>query len=450
MERLLDVEGLALENNPVALVLPTLACLFSTLSGGRKSYNGYQVLRVNLTSTRAFNTINGIYLTNTFDFLTPPVRNNATDLVVCPEQLLPLKGLFRTLRIPYEVAVPNLEKEIAHETIENNLRLKSEGGMNWNAYQKLTTIQNWMDDQAHNHPQFLSTENYGTSTEGRHLKVLKISTGGGGSKPAVWLDGGIHAREWISPATVSYIANELIKIAEEGESNENYRLVNAVDWYINPNLNPDGYEYTQIDRMWRKTRSGNMGFLANAFGCIGTDPNRNWEYQWGGKGTSNNPCSQIYRGTSAASEPEVKLTQDYVYARREQIKLFLTFHAYSQMIFTPWGYDDVPIDDKEDLMIVARNAAKALKDVHGTEFQSGSSPELLYAAAGGSEDFAKGKAGIKFAYCYELRDTGKHGFILPPGKTKAYLYFVHKWFPLQLHYHYQSSLFSLCSFLFPL
>jgi len=38
------------------------------------------------------------------------------------------------------------------------------------------------------------------------------------------------------------------------------------------------------------------------------------------------------------------------------------------------------------------------------------------AAAGGSEDFAKGIAGIKYSYCMELRDTGKHGFILPPNQ----------------------------------
>lgn len=42
----------------------------------------------------------------------------------------------------------------------------------------------------------------------------------------------------ISPATVSYIANELIQIAVAGESNPDFKYVNNVDWYINPNLNP--------------------------------------------------------------------------------------------------------------------------------------------------------------------------------------------------------------------
>jgi len=38
---------------------------------------------------------------------------------------------------------------------------------------------------------------------------------------------------------------------------------------------------------------------------------------------------------------------------------------------------------------------------------------LWYVIAGGSHDWAKGVAGIKFSYCYELRDQGRHGFTLP-------------------------------------
>lgn len=40
------------------------------------------------------------------------------------------------------------------------------------------------------------------------------------------------------------------------------------------------------------------------------------------------------------------------------------------------------------------------------------------AAAGGSDDFAKGQAGIKYSYTLELRDTGKYGFLLPEAEIR--------------------------------
>lgn len=50
---------------------------------------------------------------------------------------------------------------------------------------------------------------------------------------------GIHAREWISPATVTYIMSELI------ENNAAHtELTDKLDWYFVPVVNPDGYEYS--------------------------------------------------------------------------------------------------------------------------------------------------------------------------------------------------------------
>jgi len=38
---------------------------------------------------------------------------------------------------------------------------------------------------------------------------------------------------------------------------------------------------------------------------------------------------------------------------------------------------------------------------------------LTDAATGGSYDWAKGVAGVKYSYTVELRDTGDFGFLLP-------------------------------------
>ena len=63
---------------------------------------------------------------------------------------------------------------------------------------------------------------------------------------------GIHAREWISPAVVTYMMRELTEnITGQQE------LVDGLDWYIVPVVNPDGYAYSwSDDRLWRKTRRG--------------------------------------------------------------------------------------------------------------------------------------------------------------------------------------------------
>lgn len=38
---------------------------------------------------------------------------------------------------------------------------------------------------------------------------------------------------------------------------------------------------------------------------------------------------------------------------------------------------------------------------------------------GGSDDWAKGVAGIKYAYTIELPDTGQHGFVLPASQIES-------------------------------
>jgi len=202
----------------------------------------------------------------------------------------------------------------------------------------------------------------------------------------------------------------LIREADTNDAIEN--LLDMFDFHMLPVSNPDGYEYTHVnDRMWRKTRSrsGSVWDIV----CRGTDPNRNWAFHWKEAGTSTHPCSDIYAGPSAFSEPETKAMSDYILKNKDKIFAYISLHSYSQLILTPWGWTkDLP-KDYSDMKRVALSAARALKSIHGTEYTVSSSTRAQQEGAGGSDDWAHGAAGIKYSYTVELRDTGNHGFVLP-------------------------------------
>ncbi|XP_063626097.1 uncharacterized protein LOC134797683 isoform X2 [Cydia splendana] len=235
------------------------------------------------------------------------------------------------------------------------------------------------------------------------LTVLRISDGKPTNK-AVFIDGGIHAREWISPATVTFFINQFAENFDE-ESDD----IKNTDWYFLPVVNPDGYEYTHTtDRLWRKNRKPSN--LARV--CSGTDLNRNFGYRWGGKGASSNPCSETFRGRTAFSEPESKALADFIKSSGANFSAYLTYHSYGQYLLYPWGYDNVVPPDYKDLDEVGKTIAKAIEETGGSKYSVGSSSGLLYPASGGSDDWAKAQ-GIKYSYTVELSDTGRYGFILP-------------------------------------
>lgn len=61
-------------------------------------------------------------------------------------------------------------------------------------------------------------------------------------KAVVLIDGGIHAREWISVATALYCIYELTERLQK-----NMQLLRKLDFVIVPIVNVDGYEYTHTN-----------------------------------------------------------------------------------------------------------------------------------------------------------------------------------------------------------
>lgn len=88
----------------------------------------------------------------------------------------------------------------------------------------------------------METVTIGSGNEGRALKGVIIDFKSGQRETPLigMIEGGIHAREWISPATVTWIIKEFLT-----SDNPDVRfMAEAFVWHVFPVVNPDGYEYT--------------------------------------------------------------------------------------------------------------------------------------------------------------------------------------------------------------
>ncbi|XP_046452056.1 carboxypeptidase B-like [Daphnia pulex] len=368
------------------------------------SYSGVQVWTITISSPEERHGLSKMISHYGLEVWKEARSNNPkTDLLV-PVQYQKELGLkLMEANINYVIKINDLQAVIDNENLHtkaSSSNTRSAHNMDWTSYHRLGDIYGYMSYLNATYPGLVSLINIGSSYEKRPLYVLRISNSScNATKPAIWIDGGIHAREWISPAVTSYIIQQLVEVQA------NAKLLLNVDWYIMPVMNPDGYEFTHVsNRMWRKTRS-----LSSLSSCRGVDPNRNFGYKWGGLGTSTNPCSDIYKGTKAFSEPETLLTSNFILGKAKQIKLYLTIHSYGQAALVPWGYDVAYPSDYADMLALAKSAASTFRKY---KFSVGNSAALYYPAAGGSDDWAK-SVGIKYSYTFELADSGTYGFLLP-------------------------------------
>ncbi|KAJ3041659.1 carbamoyl-phosphate synthase (glutamine-hydrolyzing) cpa2 [Rhizophlyctis rosea] len=278
------------------------------------------------------------------------------------------------------------------------------------SYHTIEEIGDFYKDLHKRYPDLVKPVIVGKTYEKREIHGIEIAASNAtAEQKEIVFHGGIHAREWIGPAVVTYIADQLLE--KYGKDDTITDILNKFRFTIIPVLNVDGYVYTHTkNRMWRKNRQPtNIPF------CVGTDPNRNWGYKWGEGGSSTNPCSEAYQGPDAFSSPEATAMAHYLKSHAPNVIAYIDFHAYSQLWMSPYGADckEVPADN-EKILEAGRAAAKALKDVHGSRFAVGSICEIIYQASGSSVDWAYAEANVTYPYGVELRDTGRHGFLLPP------------------------------------
>jgi len=392
----------------VLFVLGAILALAAAKEIGIRHYDGYQVLSVKATTKEQFNVLKDLVLNDDLDFWKGPKLNDFSDIMVNPEQVGLLKTIFQLQGMEFSTKIADVGVLIAEEKVEMNARSTR---MDWTSYHTYAELEAWITSEVAS-SSVSTVMTIGQSTEGRGLHMVKVSTGNSANKKAIFLDANLHAREWISGAVGSYILNELTTKPDTYSE-----LLDAFDFYIVPMANPDGYEFSRTnDRMWRKTRSINSGST-----CRGCDPNRNFAFHFGGESTSSSPCSDLFKGPSAFSEPETAALRDAIKGIQAEQELFayFTLHSYGQLWLLSWGYTQgVYPPDYAELLDWGRESIAALEAVSGTSYVTGQGADMLYGVGGASDDWAKSE-GAKYVATIELRDEGRYGFELPASQIIA-------------------------------
>ncbi|MEN3043734.1 MAG: M14 family zinc carboxypeptidase [Candidatus Hydrothermales bacterium] len=269
--------------------------------------------------------------------------------------------------------------------LEDDFKNKMQNKINFGPYYTFQEAVNELNKIHSNFPNLTSPPiSYGVSWEGRNIYAMKISDNPNENEnePAILLTGVHHAREPISCSIVLEFAKYLL--TKYGTDPDVTWLVNNREIWIVPVINPDGYVYNETypSGMWRKNRRNNGG-------SFGVDLNRNYGYMWGydDVGSSPDPSSEIYRGPSPFSEPEIGAIRTL----SNQVKpvITLNYHSYSNLLIYPWGYDDLYTPDNNLFKAMCVEMTSKSGYAYGTAW------ELLYNANGTSDDWMYGEQNEK-------------------------------------------------------
>ncbi len=285
-------------------------------------------------------------------------------------------------------------------------------------YHNYTEMANQVAAVASGNPTLVRRFSVGRSYQGRELWAAKVSDNPAAdeAEPEALFTCGQHAREHLSVEMCLYLLNELT--GKYGTDTQIRGLVNSREIYIVFSVNPDGSEYdiaTGSYRSWRKNRQPNAGSSA-----VGTDLNRNWSDQWGCcGGSSGNPSSSTYRGPSPFSTPETQVVRNFINSRvvggRQQLRVAIDFHTYSELILWPYGYTfantapGLTADDRATFATMGQAMAAT----------NGYTPEQasdLYIADGTMPDWAWGVHRV-FAYTFEMYPRSSSPGFYPPDEV---------------------------------
>ncbi|MGI0115437.1 M14 family zinc carboxypeptidase [Zooshikella sp. RANM57] len=242
---------------------------------------------------------------------------------------------------------------------------------------------------------------------GHDIKVLKLTNKNiAGPKPILFANSAIHAREYTTAPLSMAFARYLLE--GYGEDADATWILDNHEVHLMLMTNPDGRKKAESGNYWRKNT--NQNYCGATSSNRGADLNRNFSFSWNtvSGGSSGNQCSETYRGSAPASEPEIKAIEHYVRnlfpdrrgpndddaAPLDTMGLHLDIHSYSELVLWPWGTTNKAAPNGKQLQTLGRKFA----------FFNGYMPQQsigLYPTDGTSDGVSYGELGVP-AYTFEL------------------------------------------------
>ncbi|EDW62963.2 uncharacterized protein Dvir_GJ14827 [Drosophila virilis] len=312
-----------------------------------------------------------------------------------------------------ETAIDETYTEVNEADTDNTLAnyslpwLNREGALlTWRRYHDQGDMQQFLQNILETHSELAEIVQIGLTRNKRPLEVLRISNGNSNNW-AVFVDAGMQARDWLSPAALTYAISKLSWLWEQGEADKAMR---HIDWYFLPLANPDGYQYSRLtDRLWTKNRN-----YDSASGCYGVNLDRNFDYGWGQAGSTSNPCKNLYHGAKSFSEPETRAIRNFLLGMRDYLGAYVSFGGYGQAITYPWGDADYVTSNQRELRHTARQAILNFRRLNHAEYSMGSSYRQKLARSGNAADWVQQHIEPQYVYNVFLKDQGRYGYLMPP------------------------------------
>jgi hypothetical protein len=255
------------------------------------------------------------------------------------------------------------------------------------------------------------------SREPHPVYAIRIGKHRDGSRPGVLAYAQEHAREWVPPLVTIETAERLLRnYAHHGRTKQ---LVNNLDIWIAPSINPDGGHYSFYDFASQRrsmTRhcavTGTLDLLGR--NSWGVDNNRNYdEYSLfdGYSGASTSCTSDVFAGPGELSEPENR-NVDWL-ASQPNIKFAMNLHSSGNyFMWSPGSYAtpgriSAPRPTLEEESFFWGSSARILTEIKRhrglsvTPARTGPISDVLYSAAGNSGDMLWYKYGI-YAWNFEV------------------------------------------------